>query len=207
MRLRNVLASLILVVAVACRAEEAPSPGDSAGTWKAPIVRLEPDFVLGGPAPDFALSILTADGTDKLPGDTLRLFDLLGDIIVLDFWNTGCKPCIAEHATLVEVAETYRPRGVRFFGVSDFDTHESLARFSDRHGPFTYPNLSDRGQEAKRAYRIRGWPTKAVIDTAGNVAWWRPGGPIEREVLVEVIEDVLAGRRPDAMTSAAYPPS
>jgi thiol-disulfide isomerase/thioredoxin len=207
MGLRKLATAAMLLPGLACGGEEAPSPGSSSGSWESPIVRLEPDFILGGAAPDFALPVLPADGSTQSPGDTVRLSDHLGHVIVLDFWNTGCKPCVAEHATLGEIAEAFRSRGVRFFGITDFDTPASLARFADLHGPFSYPNLSDRPQSAKRAYRILGWPTKVVIDSAGNVAWWRPGGPIERHVLTGVIEDVLADRRPDAPTSAAYPSS
>lgn len=168
-------------------------------------IQLSSRFTLGGPAPDVALSVLPVSHDSDEPGELVRLTDLVGEVVVLDFWFTGCPPCVAEHATLNELAEAYRTRGVRFFGVTDMDTSSSLARFVDRHGPFSYPNLSDRAREAKRAFRIPGWPTKVVIDQAGRVVWWRVGGPIEREVLAGVIEDALAGRRPTADTDATYP--
>lgn len=169
--------------------------------------RLEPAFILGGPAPDIALHVLPVAHSLEEPGELVRLSDFVGEAVVLDFWNTGCAPCVAEHATMNELANAYRSRGVRFFGITDLDTSASLARFADQHGPFTYTNLSDRPREAKRAFRVRGWPTKVVIDRTGHVVWWRPGGPIEREVLAGVLEDVLAGRRPTARTNAAYPTS
>lgn len=70
---------------------------------------------------------------------------------------------------------------------------------------FSFTNLSDRQQEAKISLLVLGMPSKVVIDRAGNVVWWRSGGPIERDVLAGVIEDALAGRRPTAEKKAVYP--
>jgi peroxiredoxin len=168
-------------------------------------VRVDPPFTLGGPAPDIALRILPVSHTSDEAGELVRLSDLIGKVVVLDYWFTGCPPCVAEHATMNELAEAYETEGVEFFGITDLDTSSSLARFADRHGPFSYANLADRDKEAKRALRVPGWPTKIVIDRAGTVVWWRVGGPIERDVLAGVIEDALAGRRPTAPTKAVYP--
>ncbi len=190
-----------LCLLLACGDE--PPPGD--GGWEWPTITVAPSFVMGGPAVDFALPVLPTDGSDSIGQDSVRLSAHLGQVVVLDFWNSGCAPCVAEHGTLNEVAEEYWSRGVRFFGITDLDTPSSVARFAERHGAFVYPNLSDRGKSVSGAYRARGWPTKVVIDTAGRVAWWRLGGPIEKATLEEVIEDVLAGRRPAAQTSAVFP--
>ncbi len=207
MRIRSTFPVLIVLVA-GCGSGDGQATSGAASLARElldAVIEIEPGFILGGPAPEVALRELPVEhGTDEV-GALVRLSDVQGDVVVLDFWNTGCRPCIAEHATLNELAESYRDRGVRFFGVSEFDTSASLARFADEHGPFAYPNLSDRPGDGKRAFRVRGWPTKVVIDRTGTVVWWRPGGPIEREVLAGVIEDALAGRRPTAETSAVYP--
>jgi len=203
--LRAALGGAVLA-AVACGVGDTPPESETPAITRELLgFRLDPAFVLGGPAPDVGLHALPVDEAAEGPGELVRLSSFIGEVVVLDFWNTGCRPCVAEHPMLNEVADTYRSRDVRFFGVTDFDTSASLARFADQHGPFTYPNLSDRSTKAKRAFQVSGWPTKVVIDRAGTVAWWRPGGPIERDVLAGVIEDVLAGRRPSAPTNAAYP--
>lgn len=112
--------------------------------------------LLGGPAPDIELPVLPVSHDSDELGELVRLNDLAGEVVVLDFWRTACPPCVAEHATLNELAETYRSQGVRFFGVTDLDTPSSLARFADQHGPFAYPHLADGSNQARRAFRIRG---------------------------------------------------
>ena len=194
-----------LVALLACAGEPADNADREATAFPFGLKPLEPEFVLGGPAPDFSLSVMAQSETDELAGDTIRLSDFRGQVLVLNFWDTGCKPCVAEHETLNAVATEYQKRGVRFLGVVAYDTEASLKRCAREHGPTVYPNLGDRSREVTKSYQAVGVPLHVVIDAEGRVAWWHPGGPIKSQILVEVIEDVLAGRRPDAPTSATYP--
>lgn len=186
-----------------CSPDGGESSGRADGTWVWPIERPEPAFDLGESAPLFTLPVLREAGGVTSARDSVRLSDELGSVLVLDFWNSGCIPCIKEHDTVVKVAADLRDRGVHFFGVT-LESRSSLTRFVEEHGDFSYPNLHDDGT-VQRLFRVPGWPTKVVIDRDGRVAWWRPGGPIPEATLVDVLEDVLAGRRPDARTNAAYP--
>ena len=201
---RWVAGAVLLGLVIGCGGGE-NSEEVAAGGWPDWLKPLEPEFVLGEPAPDFTLPVLTQPEDGSSPVDSVQLSDYRGTVVVLDFWNTGCGPCVAEHETLKEVAKAYRSRGVRFLGITGQDTRESLARFAERHSAFGYPNLADPGEGVARRYNVHGWPTKAVIDRKGRVAWWRPGGPMKEEVLASVLEDLLARRRPTAQTSAAYP--
>jgi peroxiredoxin len=167
--------------------------------------RTGPFYALGRPAPDFRLPVMTGYSMSLFSGDSVRLSDHLGRVVVLHFWYTECGPCAAEHETLNRVAGEYGSRGVAFFGVNDVDTPATVAAFEERRGAIAYPILFDEGGKVGQLYAQRGWPLHVVIDTAGRVAWWRPGGPIEEDVLGGVIDDVLPGRRPTAFTPAAYP--
>jgi cytochrome c biogenesis protein CcmG/thiol:disulfide interchange protein DsbE len=125
--------------------------------------------------------------------------------VVLNFWNTGCVPCIREHETLNEVADAYRARGVEFLGIMASDNSATLAQFAAEYSPTAYPNLRDRDEVVSRSYNALGVPLHVVIDQVGNVAWWLIGGPVEKRVIAGVLDDVLAGKRPTAKTTAAYP--
>ena len=202
-RFRGWAAVLGIAIVLACSSETPDSPplSDVLPEWLRPIDELlplvEPAFALGRNAPPFRLPVLGWPA-DQEPLDSLSLAELQGRVTVLDFWNSGCIPCIEEHEVLNTMANRYRSRGVDFIGISAGDSRESLKRFADRFGAFSYPNLGDPGGTVSRLYNTRGVPTKVVIDRSGTVVWWRPGGPIEEEVLVSVLEDVLAGRRPGA---------
>ena len=62
------------------------------------------------PAPDFTLPLF--DGT------TLRLADLRGRPVLVDFWASWCVPCREEAATLEQVWQSYRATDLLFIGVS-----------------------------------------------------------------------------------------
>jgi peroxiredoxin len=83
-------------------------------------------------APDFALQ--------SLEGRTVRLSDLRGKAVVLNFWATWCAPCRVEMPWLVELSRQYQTRGVEVVGVSMDDPGEAaaVAQFARERGvPYT----------------------------------------------------------------------
>lgn len=170
--------------------------------WPDQLSPLAPEYVLGQEAPDFELPVLSVTAVGE---DSVRLEDIRGQVVALNFWNTGCTPCVAEHATINSIAERYESAGLRYFGINNLDAPKSLAAFEARHGPSSYTQLADRGDQVGASYSRGGWPLHLVIDREGRVVWWRPGGPIQEETLEEVIGAVLEGRRPESPTNAAYP--
>src|SRR5919197_4305700 len=67
--------------------------------------------LIGRPAPGFSLQ--TLDGSD-----TVRLSDLRGQVVVVNFWASWCADCRIEHSSLVTAWERYRDRGVVVLGVA-----------------------------------------------------------------------------------------
>ena len=76
-----------------------------------------------GPAPDFTLT--TLDGQD------VRLSDLRGQVVVINFWASWCVPCRDEAPALQAVWERYRDRGVVLLGVAWTDTERNARAFID----------------------------------------------------------------------------
>src|SRR3954469_18285579 len=62
------------------------------------------------PAPDFTL--------EKLDGGSMKLSDLRGKAVVLNFWATWCGPCKIETPWLVDLQNQYGPRGFQIIGIS-----------------------------------------------------------------------------------------
>jgi len=151
--------------------------------------RIVPSPLPGQPAPDFAL--------ETLDGDTLRLADLRGQVVVLNFWASWCLACIDEHPLLVEAARRYRDRGVRIVGVVYQDTRENArAWMAERGGDWT--NVLDPGSRTAIAYGLLGVPETFFIDRDGRVAY-KQIGPLTRTVLTTWIERLTtgaAGERP-----------
>lgn len=94
-------------------------------------------------APDFALTLLD--------GSTLRLADLRGQVVVLNFWATWCPPC-KEEMPLFQEMTAAEPEGDTPFtivgvGVKARDTPEAVAEFAQSLG-ITYPIGHDGGGES-----------------------------------------------------------
>ena len=91
-----------------------------------------------GPAPDFTL--------ESLDGKTLRLSDLRGKAVLLNFWATWCGPCKIETPWLVELQNQYGSQGLQVIGVAMDDSgKDEIAKFAKEMG-MNYPVLL--GKEA-----------------------------------------------------------
>lgn len=90
------------------------------------------------PAPDFTL--------EKLDGGNMKLSDLRGKAVVLNFWATWCGPCKIETPWLVEMQQQYGSQGLQVIGVAMDDSgKDDIAKFAKDMG-VNYPVLL--GKEA-----------------------------------------------------------
>ena len=111
-------------------------------------------------APDFEV--------ETFEGETLRLSDLEGQVVVLNFWASWCPPCRWEMPAFEEISREYRDRGVTFVGIAMSDTLEDAKGFADQTG-VTYPLALDTTNEVVRAYQVRSLPTTFFIDKEGRI--------------------------------------
>lgn len=93
---------------------------------------------IGSPAPDIALP--------DPSGKTLRLSDLKGKVVLLDFWASWCGPCRGENPNVVAVYNKYKDKGFAIFSVS-------LDGFDDRRAQGASPaQISEARQRGKQAW-------------------------------------------------------
>lgn len=114
-----------------------------------------------GPAPDF--KITSMDGQS-----TLKLADLKGKVVVINFWASWCQPCRDEAVFLQKMWMMYKDRGVVFIGVDYVDT-ESAAREYIKQYNITYFSGTDLGSEISQKYRIKGVPETYFVGKDGNL--------------------------------------
>jgi peroxiredoxin len=116
-------------------------------------------MVIGRPAPAWEI--------EDLGGQTHRLEEYRGKVLVLDFWYRGCGWCMQTMPQVKRVAAHYPGRPVAVFGISS-DEDVNDAKFVVRKMQLDYPVL--HSQELPRRYEVQGFPTLIIIDQQGKVA-------------------------------------
>jgi len=109
---------------------------------------------------DFSLDLLT--------GEELRLSELQGKLVVLNFWGSWCPPCRAEMPSFESIYREYKDKGVVFVGVAVSDVESKARAFAEKVG-VTYPIGLDPGHISS-TYRITAMPTTYFIDQEGNIS-------------------------------------
>ena len=103
-----------------------------------------------------------------LDGRELRLSDLRGSIVMVDFWSSWCPPCQAEASVLAEAYERWSEIGVEFVGISIWDNEEDVIDFIKSHN-ITYPNGIDNDGSIAVEFGVRGIPEKFFVNPQGEI--------------------------------------
>jgi cytochrome c biogenesis protein CcmG/thiol:disulfide interchange protein DsbE len=115
----------------------------------------------GNQTPDFVLT--------TYEGEQINSQDLLGKVVVLNFWASWCKPCEQEAADLETAWRYYEPSSeVVFLGVAYTDTPTESQKYLTKFD-ITYPNGDDLGTRISQAFRIRGVPETYIIGPDGVI--------------------------------------
>jgi cytochrome c biogenesis protein CcmG/thiol:disulfide interchange protein DsbE len=137
----------------------------------------------GRPAPAFSLPTLQ-------PGDSIKLSELRGNVVVVNFWASWCIPCRDEHPVLLAASQVYEPKGVKFVGIAYNDKPEDSQRWLDELGS-AYPSLVDNGARTAIDYGVTGVPETFILDKQGVVAF-KKFGPITSGEITQKLDSLLA---------------
>jgi len=111
-------------------------------------------------APDFTLR-----GAD---GRNVRLEELRGQVVLVNFWATWCGPCREEMPRLNALYDKYRKSGVVLLGVN-IDDDPATALATARKLGVSFPVLLDTDKRVSRLYDLATMPSTVVIDRDGKV--------------------------------------
>lgn len=106
---------------------------------------------------------------DLFSGEIMRLSDLKGKVVVLNFWASWCPPCRWEMPSFENVWLEYRDRGVVFVGIAE-DLEIKTARDFAEKVNITYPLGLDPNGRFARDFQVVSLPTTFLFDREGNQA-------------------------------------
>lgn len=147
----------------------------------------------GDSAPSFTLEVL-----DPKPGqpDEIRLADLKGKVVVLDFWATWCPSCVRNMPELEAFYRTVDPDKVAIFAINGEgkpNAHRTVRSFISARD-YTMPILMDNGSVFD-AFRVSSIPQTIIIDTQGRIRETHRGF-LSREDLAADVERLLSESAP-----------
>lgn len=118
--------------------------------------------VLPRPAPNFIVK--------NLSGEAVALEKFRGQVALLDFWATWCKPCEKSMPALQQLHERYAAQGFTVLGVStEVNGAKQVPKFIAKH-KISYPIFVDSEDEpAWEKYKVKVLPILFLIDRKGQI--------------------------------------
>ncbi|GFO59888.1 hypothetical protein GMST_22130 [Geomonas silvestris] len=141
----------------------------------------DPTWKLGTPAPQITLF-------DKQDA-SVKLSAYQGDVVVLRFWSSGCKDCVAGMPALDRYAQKYRSRGVTVIAVNMGESREVVQKFVGAMN-LRYPVLRDPELIAAKKYRVTSVPSTFFIDRKGAARLMVPG-EVSQQVFEKAVDALL----------------
>ena len=165
--------------------------GDSNSTYDTYESLTAPRAIRDWQAPDFDVQ--------TLDGDTVSLADYRGRVIFLNFWWTGCPPCIRELPALqafnAAQRDAYGDDGAIVLAINQGESPEQVREFLDELGVEGITILMDRARVWGNDYGISGFPTTFIIDANGMVRF-RKLGELDVDIMNEYVDLVAEPETP-----------
>lgn len=144
----------------------------------------------GDKIPDFSLKMF--DGYNFQGKSEVKLSELRGNVVVINFWASWCKPCEQEAADLEQAWQYYQPRGdVVFLGADYVDTEPEALAYLEKFN-ISFPNGPDMGTRISQMFRIKGVPETYFIDREGVLQYIQVGPFASIGQIQSIVDKLLA---------------
>lgn len=133
---------------------------------------------VGNIAPDFQL--------ETLEGEKIKLSELRGQRVMVNFWATWCPPCRAE---VPDLQKFYENKDIEILAVNLTGTESSrsdVRTFAEEFG-MTFPILMDENTKVANQYQIQPIPSSFMIDSDGRIQF-KALGAMNYEMMVQEFE-------------------
>lgn len=117
----------------------------------------------GDPAPDFELAQINPH--NEL--ESIRLSELQGKGVMLNFWGTFCPPCEAEMPFMESLYPQYKD-DIEIVAVNLDNSEVVIDRFIEKHG-LTFPVVHDKNNDVLDLYKVKPLPSTFFINADGEI--------------------------------------
>src|SRR5438309_5102541 len=116
--------------------------------------------LVGSPAPEIVLK--------DLQGRDVKLSNLRGKVVLVNFWATWCKPCKEEMPAMQASYDKLRDKGFVVLAVNELEDTARVAEHIRTHG-HTFEVVMDHNNQVANMYGVVGLPASFLIDPQGIV--------------------------------------
>ena len=135
------------------------------------------------PAPDFTLK--------SNSGENIRLSELRGEVVLINFWASWCGPCRQEMPILSELHDKYKAMGFTVLGVN-VEENSSAARKLLKDMPVSFPVLFDNDSSVSKQYDVAAMPSTVLVDRNGDMRYLHRGyKPGLEDIYVEQVRNLI----------------
>lgn len=149
------------------------------------------------PAHKISVSAVAPDlaAGDWINSQPLKLKDLRGRVVLIDFWTFGCYNCRNTLPFIKGWHDRYRDKGLTIVGVHspefDYERKVENLRREVASLKIQYPVVSDNDYQTWDAYNVAAWPTVVLLDKQGRIRW-RHVGEGDYDEAERIIQELLA---------------
>jgi len=179
-----------------------PVPEPSAFLLGSPV----PGLTIGDLAPELVVDLESQQlQLTDLDGNPVRLADLRGKAVWINFWASWCPPCQFETPTLRSLDQRYRDRGLAIVAIQVQQTVQAGRDYAARY-ELEYTIGADVTGAFFHLYRGFALPTQFFIDTDGRIRQI-VNGPLTEDRAIAIVESLLPAGAFPAPTPPTAPPA
>ncbi|KAA5606106.1 TlpA family protein disulfide reductase [Roseospira marina] len=124
-----------------------------------------------------------------LAGDVVRLEDLRGKVVLVNFWLAECGPCLAELPDFDRYYQAHKHEGLEILAIN-MGQSEDAVRKAIRRIDVTFPMLADPLKITTTRYNVLAAPTSFLVDAEGRLVE-RINGPMNHQDLTNRLAPLL----------------
>jgi len=135
--------------------------------------------LVGSPAPEIVLP--------DLQGRDVKLSELRGKVVLVNFWATWCKPCKEEMPAMQASYDKLRDKGFVVLAVNELEDTARVAEHIRTHG-HTFEVVMDHNNKVANMYGVVGLPASFLIDPQGVVRERISGSLLTESRIEEMVQ-------------------